>query len=1210
MNIIDSYFTLNRYYITKHHLDSYNDFISNTIKKTIRSMNPFIILKKDVLQPNINKHIIEIYIGGENGDEIFIDKPVIHENGKTRIMTPNEARINDFNYSANLYCNIVIKYINNESKSPIIEKLDQVNIGSIPIMLHSNLCYLKDMPSDILREMGECQYDQGGYFIIDGKEKVIVAQERNSTNNLFISRVEKDPKYCYSAFIHCSSEISSVFPKTIKFKVLKSDRRRNAIVVNIPHIETDIPLAILFRALGIENDLAIIKHILPSVEDSIELDILRQSIVDGNFIYSEREAKEYLATFTNLKTVEHLDYILINNLFPNYEHEEIINFNKKTLFLGNLIKQLLEVISGKNDETDRDNYMLKRVGISGFLLGDLFKDFYNNFRVKCRSVVDSLYEYGNWRGEKILEKKINNGNKHNVFQAGIIANGIIKSLKGNWGLTNDPSKQGIVQDLNRLSFMSFISHLRRVTSTMDSSIKIRHPHQLNTSQYGFMCPCESPDGASIGLIKNFAMFCHVTFNVPSNVILEAIEPFDIKYIDSIKFADTPGFQININNNWIGNISQNDAQVMVEYLKCLRQNALINIFISILCDVKNKTINIYTDGGRVCRPLLIVKNKKVNTTFDKNLKNWYELAKGETLRSEEFDIYSNKFIKSPVIFGNSKKKIDRSEIPDIIKLLKKNSANVEFIDVYETNHSLIAMFEKDIVSKNNKNKYSHCEIHPSTMFSVYSACIPLSNHNQAPRNIFSGAQGKQAIGVYATNFNNRIDTIGLLMNYPEKPIVQTRYNSLLKINDLPNGNNLIVAISSYTGYNQEDSIIFNKNSIERGLFNITYLYSHITFESKTNDEDIVFTNPKTLLANGENVDIKKYANYDTIDENGMPILNKYISENDVIVGKCQVIKSKKDSEDLFEKAANNTIYKATPDIADKTVSGFIDKVYQYKNKDNENAVKINIRKFKTPELGDKLASRHGQKGVIGMILPQEDMPRTKDGIVPDIIMNPHAFPSRMTIGHLLECIVAKGCAINGYNADMTPFDDNDFNKYFNILDKAGYQYYGDELLYNGLNGTQIETQIFFGPTYYYRLKHMVSDKINYRNPGKVTSMTRQPPKGRSNEGGLRVGEMETNCLLAHGISSFIKESFNERSDKYSYYIDNDTGLIADVNPQKKIYNGHLNISKVFTPYSYKLFLQELNTMSIDARMLTAIDEHNHLSDEECYMINDESGSESE
>lgn len=1185
--LIDNFFTLNRYYLSKHHIDSYNDFLDNKIKRTVKSMNPFIILKKDIENPLIDKHTIEIYIGGTNGDELFIDKPIVTDSNSDRILLPNEARLNNLSYSVNLYANIVIIYTNHGQENPIIEKLDNVHIGSIPLMLHSKACYLHDMNDETLKEMGECIYDRGGYFLIDGKEKVIVSQERNSTNNLFISQVENDNKYSHKSFIHCYSEDSSVFSKTIHINILNSVKRRGAIVVRIPQIEHDIPLFILFRAIGIESDKEIINYIINSGNTVVNPDVLHPSIVDSNFIFDQQSAKLYLSKYTKLSTVENVDYILINNLFPNYTHKtDLIEFKEKALFLGNLVNKLVLVQLGLENPTDRDNYMYKRIGLSGFLLSDIFKDYYNEFRIKCRSTIDSLYEYGNWRGEEILEKRINNGNKQNVFQSGIISNGIKKSLKGSWGITGE---QGIVQDLNRLSHMSTISHIRRVTSTMDSSIKIRHPHQLNTSQFGYMCPCESPDGANIGLIKSMSMLCHITFEINSSQIIDALKPFDIVSVNTVSQLISngkkiDGYKIFINNNLYG-ICPNNGMKYVNYLRLLKRNAFINIFTSISFNVKLKEIYIYTDAGRCSRPLLIVNNGGISDNFSIINDNFYSIVKGKSISIKDFDIYKKDFI-DPFKFFN------KTKLDDVINILQKNSASVEFVDISETNNMYISMFPEKI-----NQHHTHCEIHPSTMFSIYTSCIPFSNHNQAPRNIFSGAQGKQAVGIFATNFRNRIDTMGILMNYPEKPLLQTRFNKLVNMNDMPNGNNLIVAISTYMGYNQEDSIIFNKRSLERGLFNVSYTYSILSEEALNDDENIIISNAKSLLKNGENVKINSFANYDNIDDNGLPIINRYISEEDVVVGKCKVeFSNTSDNTDIFSKQYVKS-YTSKPLIADKTTSGFVDKVFTFKNTDGQNNIKINMRKMKIPELGDKLASRHGQKGVIGMILSEEDMPRTSTGIIPDIIMNPHAFPSRMTIGHLLECIIAKGCLLSGESAELTPFDDNNVEDYFNILQKHGYDKYGNEILYNGINGEQMQTEIFFGPTYYYRLKHMVDDKINYRVPGKVLSMTRQPTKGRGNEGGLRVGEMETNCLLAHGISSFIKESFNERSDKYSFYIDNDTGDIANINKMKKFYNGHTNVSKVFTPYVYKLFTQELATMGIKSHFKTNIDNTEDIIEEE-------------
>jgi DNA-directed RNA polymerase II subunit RPB2 len=273
------------------------------------------------------------------------------------------------------------------------------------------------------------------------------------------------------------------------------------------------------------------------------------------------------------------------------------------------------------------------------------------------------------------------------------------------------------------------------------------------------------------------------------------------------------------------------------------------------------------------------------------------------------------------------------------------------------------------------------------------------------------------------------------------------------------------------------------------------------------------------------------------------------------------------------------------VADKTVSGIVDKVYVYNNSEGLKTCKLRLRKVKRPELGDKMASCHGQKGVVGMILPPENMPFTKDGIIPDIIVNPHAFPSRMTIGHLLECILAKACVMEGMMIDATPFNNYDYSPIYETLEtKYGMERYGNELMYNGRTGEQIHTEIFFGPTYYQRLKHMVSDKINYRTTGPVTATTRQPTKGRGNNGGLRIGEMERDSVLSHGMSAFLKESLMERSDKYSIPIENETGDIAVFNPSQRLFkpqsNSEINtVSKVKVPYAFKMFLQEISSMGV-------------------------------
>jgi DNA-directed RNA polymerase II subunit RPB2 len=410
---------------------------------------------------------------------------------------------------------------------------------------------------------------------------------------------------------------------------------------------------------------------------------------------------------------------------------------------------------------------------------------------------------------------------------------------------------------------------------------------------------------------------------------------------------------------------------------------------------------------------------------------------------------------------------------------------------------------------------------------------------------------------------------------------------LHINKLPNGENLIVAIMPYLGYNQEDSIILNQDSVDRGMFNLTYYSTHIAKETESVQDqggaECRFENPSKQNDN-KDVKITRFANYTKIDDNGLPRLNEVIGDGDCIVGKVlkttETIVIGDAKTDIYVEKKSRVAYKSTSDIADgKTVYGTVNQVATFDLGDDLMGVKVQLRQVRAPELGDKMASRHGQKGVIGAIMPRAMMPFTKDGLVPDMIINPHAFPSRMTIGHLIECTMAKAGAMGGFYADGTPFENQDVNAITSTLTAHGLDSQGDEIMYNGITGEQMACEIFIGPTYYFRLKHMVADKVNYRADGQMVGMTQQPPKGRGNNGGLRVGEMETNVLIAHGLSAFDKESMMERSDKYNMQAIEPVGKSIEANAT----------ARIEIPFSFKLMRQELMAMSVEPRILVDEDE---------------------
>ncbi len=1172
--VLDTYVRDNPTFLTQHHLESFDDFVHNKIPNIVKSLNPFVVLKNDDSGKLL--HEIKVYIGGKDPSNARINllSPAVY---------PNEARLKSLTYQGDLVADITVETLTYGRGGVITDtftkQINGLKVGAVPIMLGSTHCKTRGLEDALKREIGECVYDKGGYFVVDGKEKVIVAQERIATNRLFVSK-SKEPNFTHAALIRCTPEEGAIFPKKVEFRAHKNKH----ILVSIPNIKKEIPLFVLFRALGVESDKNVLEHILRQDLDNAPpyvLDFLFYSIVHGSVAYTQADAIGLLQKLAEYDNEDHVRYILMNDLFPNMNETAGISLAKKAMFLGDLANTFVFTVLGKIPETDRDNYAFKRVDISGFLMANLFRDLYNVFRNECRSTLDREYNYGPAKKKTAVSNLVNDSNIWKIFNARVIEDGMRTSLKGRWGGGEDPSKLGIVQDLSRLSYMGFMSHLRRVNTPIDRSIKIVAPHRLHPTQWGAMCPYESPDGANIGLLKNLAMLCHITSDVPSKEIMRCLLDLGLLPLVGLYPRDTVGAtRVFVNNNWVG--ITREPEVMTHKLRTLRRCALINIMTSIAWDIVGLTIRISTDAGRCCRPLYVVLPGNKLVVDGIKWRTWQDL-----------------------IIGDPK---DTTYTPpkESWQDLERRQAAVEFIDVEESNNCLIAMTLENLADEGKT--YTHCEIHPSTTFAVLTANIPFANHNQAPRNYFSGAQGKQAIGVYSTQFNNRMDTAGLVLHYPQRSIVNTRYMHYMNNVDLPNGENAIVAIMCYSGYNQEDSIILNKSAVERGMFNLTYFKTMEEVEEldKFTGERVLFSNPVEMAKSGTSVDGfgKRFANYAKLDADGLPKENIKYGPGDVYIGKVVASTDQvAQSGDMFGTKARVEKFRDTSAIANKTMAFIVDKVFVYEGPNGLKRCKIRTRKVRKPVLGDKHASRHAQKGTIGMILKQEDMPFTKDGIVPDLIINPHAIPTRMTIGHLIECLMGKVGCLHGNEYDATPFCNQDIPRAYDDLQRLGYERYGNEILYNGHTGEQIATDIFIGPTYMLRLKHMVEDKLNVRTleEGGYTGLTRQPVQSRAKGGGLRVGEMEVGAIAAHGMASFLKESMMERSDSYTYAIDNTTGDIAVANLQKGFARSledpfSTDFTYVQTPYAMKLFLQELQCMGIGPKVMFEAPEQAYEDDE--------------
>jgi DNA-directed RNA polymerase II subunit RPB2 len=1152
---------------------------------------------------------VDVYVGGKDGNQIYVDRPITFEESNAKLITPNEARLRNLTYESHIYANILIE-ITDVDGNIKLKEFKNVAIGSIPIMLHSDICILNGQGSEVLRKLGECVYDTGGYFIIDGKEKVIIAQERIVTNRLFVSKIKDDKTFSYKGLIRCTGETGETMlsPRTVEFYLVKNpdteteedviedyQNKKGAIMVSLPSVTGKIPLFTFFRALGIESDKDIIESIFGTDNNNVEktffYNFIRPSVYNNpHNVWTQEDALNYLRPLVKYGNIDHVKNILTTDVFPNIQL-----YQNKGRFLGYLVKQFINVAMGISQPSDRDSYIYKRVDISGYLLAELFQEAYMKLRKFIRDKMDSMYHFGSWNQKQDYENFVTEHNIYKLIPNLLIAQTFAKSLKGMWGIADEEDPElGKVQDLARISYIGFMSHLRRVNMPLDRSIKVTAPHKLHSQQYGVMCPFETPDGGSVGYMKNLALLTKIASGTNIDNIrrcLLDIGIIPIEYYDIALSREVT--KVFINGSWFG-ITKEPMWIM-RVLRAYRRNSLINVLISISWHIKANEIRILTEAGRPCRPLIICKNG--NTSKELRGNNWFDLISGTTLEltQEKTDEF---YYRSEYIDPKNLPKFKGQDIMQIIKTLEKNAAQIEYIDIEEADTCLIAMHAKDLTVF-----HTHLEIHPSTMLSVVSANIPFSNHNQSARNVFFGAQSKQALGIYCTNFNQRFDTMSYVQHYPQKQIIGTRLSQYTCSSYMPNGFNVIAAIMTYSGFNQEDSIMINQKSVERGLFKLSYFKSVTgTAKEVSQNERIIFGNPQEYVNKGITVKGIKHANYKLLDDNGFIKEGTYVAKGQrvVVIGMLNIKDVYKEvKKGVFTELVKETVYTDVSITTNDSVNGTVNKVF-FSTKtigNNSSVCKVRFVKLRKPELGDKVASASAQKGTVGMIIREEDMPFTKDGIKPDIIINPHCMPSRMTIGHLIATVFGKLCCLKGCSGDGTAFLEYNPNTVYKQLADNGFESYGNEILYNGFTGQQIQTEIFIGPIFYMRLKHMVADKINSRGHDRDKNelpkimLTRQPTAGKRKGGGLRIGEMERDSIISHGTSLFLQESMMERSDKYRWPICKNCGIQAIYNGNKKnriikCRNcGKDNLAIVQTPYSFKLLTHELQTMGIDMRLNT-------------------------
>ena len=1184
-DVISSYFDTKG--LVSQQIDSFNEFTETTIRSLI---DEYASLTLDHPNPgddegrDIALRRYDIKFGNT-----LISRPAITEaTGETVSLLPYECRDRNLTYSAPMYCMIskrarvainepiplnqlteeqqeymartgehptTIRWEDEDSgtqeEDPEKPKGDRIFLGKIPIMVKSNICHLSDEDDESLFVLNECPYDQGGYFIINGSEKVLIAQERSAANIVQVFKKPAGGSVSYQAEIRSALEKGSRLISSLQMRLhTKPDnskgRLANTVSVTLPYVKEEVSLAIVFRALGVVSDEDILNHICYDRRDTQMLEALRPCIEEAFCIQDREIALDYIGKRGNgnmgqnrMNRIRAAKDLLQKEMLPHISQTEGCE-TRKAFFLGYMVHKLLQCVLGRRDTDDRDHFGKKRLDLAGPLLAKLFRGI-------VRRITQDLMSY---------MKRCIDGNKQFSLALGIKNGTLTNALKyslatGNWGDQKKAasSTAGVSQVLNRYTFASTLSHLRRTNTPIGRDGKLAKPRQLHNTHWGLVCPAETPEGQACGLVKNLSLMCYISVGTNAEPIVDFMVARNMEVLEEYEPLRYPNAtKVFVNGTWVG--VHQDPKHLVNLVQNLRRSNVISFEVSLVRDIRDREFKIFSDAGRVMRPLFVVEQEEENKT-SKVQKGQLVLTRAHMnrlARDKEIGALDDEF------FGWN-------------GLLREGC--VEYLDAEEEETAMICMTPEDLdhyrftkmghykdvpeepfdpekdVNKRIKTKlnptthvYTHCEIHPSMLLGICASIIPFPDHNQSPRNTYQSAMGKQAMGFFLTNYSRRMDTMANILYYPQKPLAITRSMEYLKFRELPAGQNAIVAIACYSGYNQEDSVIMNQSSIDRGIFRSLFFRSYTDCEKRVGIHILEkFEKP----TRGDTLRLK-HGTYDKLDEDGIIAPGIRVSGEDIIIGKTSPINP--DNAELGQRQAQHVKRDASTPLR-STESGIVDSVIVTTNQDGCRYVKVRVRTTKIPQIGDKFASRHGQKGTIGVTYRQEDMPFTCEGITPDIIINPHAIPSRMTIAHLIECLLSKVSTLKGMEGDATPFTEVTVDSVSNLLREHGYQSRGFEILYHGHTGKKLRSQVFFGPTYYQRLRHMVDDKIHARARGPVQIMTRQPVEGRARDGGLRFGEMERDCMIAHGAASFLKERLFEVSDAFRVHVCEICGLMTPI-----------------------------------------------------------------
>ena len=1094
---------LSREGIAKQHLNSFDEFLNKGLQEIINEI--------DHIDIENAEYPYKIQLG-----RIQFKQPRMMElDGSVTHITPTEARLRNVSYVAPLMleANVIEDGKTLESRF--------IHIGDIPVMVKSEACILRNFSEQKLIDHAEDPSDPGGYFIINGSERVIVGLEDLSYNKIIVDAEKVGGKRVFKAKVY-----SSIVGYRAKLElVLKED---GLIVARIPGSPVDIPIITLMRALGLESDKEIASAISlnDKIQNELEGSFEKTEITtskDAIVYISKRIAPGMLEEFQIKRAETLLDWGLLPHLGKQPE-----NRKEKTQFLGEAACKLLELKLGWIEPDDKDHYGNKVVKFAGQMLADLFRTAFRNL---VRDMKYQLERSGQKRGINAVSAAI---------RPGIISDKLNNAIAtGNWGR----GRVGVTQLLDRTNYLSTISHLRRVQSPLSRTQPNFEARDLHSTHFGRICPSETPEGSNCGLVKNLALSAIISVSISSEEIIEKLFEIGTSHFLEVKDpVKKDGTRVFVDGKLIG--YHKDGEKLANSLRELRRSSKIHPHVGISIhqpeqEGATKRLYVNCNAGRVLRPLIIIKEGKSTLTQD----------------------LLTKVVKKLISWN------------DLIRM-----GVIELIDANEEENCTITLDDKNV------KKYTHMEIFPSAILGAGASIIPYPEHNQSPRNTYESAMAKQSLGFSTPMMNTSTYVRQHSMLYPQTPIVSTKAMSLLGLEKRPAGQNCVVAVLPFDGYNIEDAIVLSKPAVERGLGR-TFFYRIYESESKQYPGGMRDT---FEIPNAED-NLRGYKgekSYRLLEDDGIIATESNVSGGDILIGKTSPPRF---MEEYREFESRGPYRRDTSIGVRPSEIGTVDTIVLTQSNEGGKMYKVRIRDMRLPEIGDKFASRHGQKGVVGLLAKAEDLPYTASGVSPDVLINPHAFPSRMTVGMMMESITGKAAAIRGKKADASAFVGEKMDDVKDVMGAAGFKYSGKEIMYDGRTGKQFPVEVFIGVVYYQKLHHMVADKIHARARGQVQMLTKQPTEGRARGGGLRFGEMERDCIIAYGASMILKDRLLDESDKSEIYVCERCGLVAyhDVKQRRyycRVCGDKGKVSSVSVAYAFKLLLQEMSSLNVAPRLL--------------------------